>query len=147
MPRAALEGRIEELCHGLQMEPFAKRLCGKLSTGQQQRVSIARALLHDPPVLVLDEPTSGLDILSAQFILGLLREERSRGKSILFSTHAMAEAELLCDEIGLLHKGELLARGTLDGLLAESGARTLSEAFLAAIAAVDPGALPGGRPA
>ncbi|GMV40260.1 MAG: hypothetical protein AMXMBFR64_19760 [Myxococcales bacterium] len=134
MPRARLEARIDALVATLDMGSFRDRHCGKLSTGQQQRVSIARALVHDPPVLVLDEPTSGLDILSAQYILDLLRAERDRGKAILFSTHVMAEAELLCDRIGILHEGRLLATGTLDELLAPTGARSLTEAFLRAVA-------------
>ena len=134
MPRLALEARIDHLVASLDIAEFRDRHCGKLSTGQQQRVSIARALVHDPPVLVLDEPTSGLDILSAQYILELLRGERDRGKAILFSTHVMAEAELLCDRIGLLHRGALLAVGTLDELLAPTGARSLTEAFLRAVA-------------
>ena len=135
LPRAALAARIDALVDSLDIGAFRDRPCGKLSTGQQQRVSIARALVHDPPVLVLDEPTSGLDILSAQYILTLLRGERDRGKAILFSTHVMAEAELLCDRIGLLHRGRLLALGTLDDLLAATGGRSLTDAFLRAIAA------------
>ena len=145
LPRKTLEPRISALCDELGITPFRDRPCGKLSTGQKQRVSIGRALLHDPPVLVLDEPTSGLDILSSQHILALLREARDRGKAILFSTHVMAEAELLCDSIGLLHRGELLALGTLDELRDRYAANTLAEAFLRAIAEVDPGAVDATR--
>ncbi len=130
MERSLLESRIEELARLLDFGAWRKRRCGSLSTGQQQRVSIARALLHDPPVLILDEPTSGLDILSSQFILDFLRQEKERGKAILFSTHIMSEVELLCDRVGLLYHGKLLQVGTLAELLHTTGTESLTRAFL-----------------
>ncbi len=134
MPRAALGRRIEELVGMLDIGPFASQRCGSLSTGQQQRVSIARALLHDPPVLILDEPTSGLDIISSQFILDFLRRERARGKAIVYSTHIMSEAELICDRLGLMHQGRLMRVGALASLLAQTGEESLTRAFLKCIA-------------
>jgi sodium transport system ATP-binding protein len=127
-----LDKRIEWLAEGLAMGPFLHKKCEKLSTGQKQRVNIARALVHDPQVIVFDEPTAGLDILSAQFILDVLRGERDKGKTVLFSTHILSEAEVLCDTIGLLHQGELLSIGTLEETIEKWDASTLTQAMLQA---------------
>jgi len=134
MEARALELRIVELVELLGIGDYSGRRCGALSTGQKQRVSIARALLHDPDVLILDEPTSGLDIISSQFILDFLATARDDGKSIIYSTHIMSEAELICDRLGLLYKGALLRVDTLEKLLAETGAKSLTRAFLSCIA-------------
>jgi sodium transport system ATP-binding protein len=128
-----IEQRIDELFSALDIHPYSQRRCGLLSTGQRQRVSIARALFHDPPVLILDEPTAGLDIVSSQFILDTLRQERQRGKAILFSTHILAEAELLCDQIGLIDHGVLLETGTVQEVLERRAKPTLALAMLDAI--------------
>lgn len=133
-----IDTRIQELTRAFQLTEFATRRCGKLSTGQRQRTSIARAMVHDPAVLILDEPTNGLDILSSQFILQILRTERARGKAILFSTHILAEAELLCDRIGLLHRGRLLFEGTVAEILGHYACPSLALAMLEAIAQADP---------
>jgi sodium transport system ATP-binding protein len=107
------------------------RRCEALSTGERQRVSIARAVLHDPSVLILDEPTSGLDVLASRFMRDFIRAERARGKAVLFSTHYLAEAELLCDRIGFLHRGRLLVEGSPSEIRAQTGQSSLEEAFLA----------------
>src|SRR6185312_9862219 len=97
--------------------------------------SIARAMLHDPAVLVLDEPTAGLDVLASRFLRAFVRGERDRGKAVVFSTHYLAEAELPCDRIGLLHQGRLLHEGTPASLRAAAGdAPSLEEAFLRLVA-------------
>jgi sodium transport system ATP-binding protein len=127
---AALAARMAAVAAALDIERLLHRRCEHLSTGEKQRVSVARAVLHDPPVLVLDEPTSGLDVLASRFLRDLVRAERDRGKAVIFSTHYLAEAELLCDRIGLLHRGRLLREGTPAGLRAEAGAGSLEEAFL-----------------
>ena len=106
-PRASRRWRARWTCAA-----FFDRRCEALSTGERQRLSIARAVLHDPAVLVLDEPTAGLDVLASRFLRDFVRAERDRGKAVVFSTHYLAEAELLCDRIGLLHRGRLLAEGT-----------------------------------
>ena len=127
------------LARALDLEPFFGRRCEALSTGERQRLSIARAMLHDPAVMVLDEPTAGLDVLASRFLRAFVRAERDRGKAVVFSTHYLAEAELLCDRIGLLHHGRLLAEGTPAALRAMAGdAPSLEEAFLRLVAAVDP---------
>jgi sodium transport system ATP-binding protein len=137
MSRDVLEPRIETLIDAMGIGDFSGRRCGTLSTGQQQRVSIARSLLHDPAVLILDEPTSGLDIISGQFILEFLEREKDRGKAIVFSTHIMSEAELLCDRLGLLYDGRLLAVDTMAAVLEQAGETSLTRAFLKLIGKLD----------
>ena len=126
-----IERRISELVPALALASILDRRCEALSTGERQRVSIARAVLHDPPVLILDEPTSGLDVLASRFMRDFVRSERARGKAVLFSTHYLAEAELLCDRIGFLHRGRLLCEGTPAEVRSRTGTSTLEEAFLA----------------
>jgi sodium transport system ATP-binding protein len=130
MDEAKLEARIEALVRDLEMESFASRPAGTLSAGQKQRANIARAFLHEPPVLILDEPTTALDVLSGRFIVESIREERARGRAILFSTHIMSEAEYLCDRISLMHQGRTVDTGTLAELLDRSGQQNLTDAFL-----------------
>jgi len=135
MSRDATAARIDALVAALALAPFFDRRCESLSTGERQRTSIARAVLHDPEVLILDEPTAGLDVLASRFLRDFVRAERDRGKAVLFSTHYLAEAELLCDRIGLLHRGRLLAEGTPAALRAAAGdAPSLEEAFLRLVA-------------
>jgi sodium transport system ATP-binding protein len=130
MEERALATRVDDLIELFGITDFAERLCGRLSTGQRQRVSLARALVHDPPALILDEPTLGLDVLSGQTIYEFIRHERGRGKVVLFSTHQMEEVEILADRVGVLRDGELVAEDTPDGLLVQTGASNLARAFL-----------------
>jgi len=136
LDRDATAARIATLARALELGAFFDRRSESLSTGERQRLSIARAVLHDPAVLVLDEPTAGLDVLASHFLRDFVRAERSRGKAVVFSTHYLAEAELLCDRIGLLHRGRLLAEGTPAALRASAGgAPSLEEAFLRLVGA------------
>lgn len=130
MDDAYIEYRIQTLATMLDMKPFLDRRCEALSTGQTQKVSIARVILHDPKVLILDEPTLGLDIMTSRTILDFILQAKQRGHSIIFSTHYMTEAEMLCDRVGLIYKGAILALGTKDELYAQSGAQNLQQAFL-----------------
>lgn len=125
-----LPGRIDQLVEELEMESFARRPCGTLSSGQKQRANIARAFLHEPEVLILDEPTAALDVISGQFIVESIRRQRAAGRAVLFSTHIMSEAEYLCDRILLLHDGRIIDGGTLEALLAGTGSPNLTDAFL-----------------
>ena len=125
-----LEQRIESLVEELEMRSFADRPCRTLSSGQKQRANIARAFLHEPDVLMLDEPTAALDVVSGQFIVESIRREREAGRAVLFSTHYMSEAEYLCDRLYLLHEGRIRDAGTLAEILARSGCRNLTDAFL-----------------
>lgn len=128
--KATLEERIARLVDEFDISPFAERLCGNLSTGQKQRVTLARTLLHDPPVVVLDEPTSGLDIVSAQFILDTLSRLAAEGRAVLFSTHIMSEVELVCERAIIIHRGRVIADDRLAGLVAGVEAPNLARAFL-----------------
>lgn len=127
------EKRILEIAELLNLHDFLDRRCEKLSTGQRQRVSIGRTILHDPPVLVFDEPTSGLDILASAQIVQFMRDCRARGKCVLLSTHVMREAELLCDEMILIHQGEVRDRGSVAELQRRHGSSQLEVVFLRAI--------------
>ncbi len=125
-----LRPRVDELFRLLEIDRFANRRCDKLSTGMKQKVSIARTLVHDPPVMILDEPTIGLDVIAARTIVNFIRSCRERGKTVLFSTHVMSEVEKLADRVGIIHDGRLLAEGTLDELRARSGEHDLEEIFV-----------------
>jgi sodium transport system ATP-binding protein len=127
-----LRRRIDLLFTRLEID-FPERRCDALSTGMKQKVSIARTLVHDPPVMIFDEPTSGLDVMSARAIIGFIRECREQGKTVLFSTHVMSEAESLCDTIGIIHDGRLKTEGTLAELRAQSGQQILEEIFVRAV--------------
>ena len=96
----------------------------------KQKVSIARTLVHDPPVMILDEPTLGLDVMAARTIAGFIRDCRSRGKTVIFSSHVMSEVQKLCDQIGIIHNGRLLAEGTLSELRRRTGEADLEEIFV-----------------
>ncbi len=137
MERDAAEFRAGYLITRLGIESFARLRCGALSTGQKQRVNIARALVADPPVLIMDEPTLGLDVLSNRVILDFIRRERDAGKTIILSTHYLDEAETMCDKIGLLHNGRLVAEGDLSTLQSISGEERLSNIFLKVIGVLD----------
>ena len=130
MDDRAVSARVEHLIGWLDMGEFADLRGGALSTGQKQRTSIARALVGDPPILIMDEPTLGLDVLSNRVILDFIVRERAEGKTIILSTHYLDEAESMCDTIGLLHQGRLVAEGTLDELRDFSGEQRLSSIFL-----------------
>jgi sodium transport system ATP-binding protein len=140
LSRAQIRERLPILVDALALDDILDRRCEVLSTGERQRVSIARAVLHDPTVLILDEPTSGLDVLASRFLRDFVRRERDRGKAVLFSTHYLAEAELLCDRVGFLHRGRLLAQGTPAEI--RGGLSTLEEAFLALVDRGERPALP-----
>ena len=143
----AAQARIRVLAEALKLAPFMGRRCETLSTGERQRLSIARAMLHDPAVLIFDEPTAGLDVLASRFLRAFVAAERARGKAVIFSTHYLAEAELLCDRIGLLHQGRLLAEGSPTALRAAAGdAPSLEEAFLRLVAPEESDARSGTAP-
>jgi len=125
-----LRHRMAVLFDRLEMNSFRDRRCDKLSTGMKQKVSIARTLVHDPSVMIFDEPTLGLDVMAARTIVGFIRECRAQGKTVIFSTHVMSEAERLCDHIGIIHGGRLLAEGTLSDLRERYGKQDLEEIFV-----------------
>ena len=130
MDEATLKKRLDELFDRLEMNEFRDRRCDKLSTGMKQKTSIARTLVHDPPVMIFDEPTSGLDVMTARSIINFIRECRDRGKTVIFSTHIMTEAEKLCDVVGIIQSGKLLTEGTLAQLREKHGEEDLEEIFV-----------------
>jgi len=125
--------RTDEIFDTLGMSALADRRVGTFSTGEKQKLSLARSILHDPPVLILDEPTFGLDVMSARTVVRTIDLFRQQGRTILLSTHIMRIAEKLCDRIGILYKGTLHAIGTVDELKHQFGGEDLEEAFFAAV--------------
>src|SRR5439155_7647935 len=121
---------LDDIFNRLDMNGFRDRRCDKLSTGMKQKTSIARTLVHDPPVMIFDEPTVGLDIMTARTITAFIRECRGQGKTVIFSTHIMSEVEKLCDVIGIIHDGKLLTEGTLAQLRAKYDEQDLEEIFI-----------------
>lgn len=138
IPRATARARIAELVDWLDMGTYIKLRCGALSTGQKQRVNIARALIADPPILVLDEPTLGLDVLSNRLMLDFIRTQADAGKAVLLSTHALDEIDRMCRRMGLIHNGRMIAEGELDKLKEQTGCERLSEVFLHLVGAEGP---------
>ena len=126
----ARDRRIDEVFEALGITEFAHRRCDKLSTGQKQRVNIARAIIHEPPVLCFDEPTSGLDVLAARTVVRFIRRCRDEGRTVLFSTHIMSEVEALCDRLAVIYQGRVAAVGTLDELRAQTGETAFENVFL-----------------
>ncbi|QDT34777.1 ATP-binding cassette domain-containing protein [Thalassoglobus polymorphus] len=124
-----LQVRIDEIFDTLQMNEIRDILGSKMSTGMKQKVSIARTIVHDPPVLIFDEPTSGLDVLVARAVLEAVANLRDAGKCIIFSTHIMREVEKLCDRVAIIHKGEILDTGTVQELIDEYNRPDIEEVF------------------
>jgi sodium transport system ATP-binding protein len=141
LTQARLAERMETIFGWLQMNDFRDLLCSKMSTGMKQKVSIARTIVHDPPVLIFDEPTSGLDVLVARVVLQKIAELRDQGKTILFSTHSMSEVEKLCDRVAIIHKGRLQADGAPSALLERYNQPDLEELFFHLVEQADAGAL------
>jgi sodium transport system ATP-binding protein len=130
MTEEKLTPRVDSLIQTLGVTEFERARCDKLSTGMKQRVSIARSVVHDPPVMIFDEPTLGLDVLSSRDIVQFIRQCRTEKKTVIFSSHVMSEVEKLCDRIGIIHNGKLLREGTLPELRAESKQNDLEEIFV-----------------
>jgi sodium transport system ATP-binding protein len=124
-----LQQRMEHVFSSLQMNDFRDVLGAKMSTGMRQKVSIARAIIHDPPVLIFDEPTLGLDVLVARAVRQNIERLRDLGKCIVFSTHIMHEVEKLCDRVAIISRGRILACGRLEELRERHGEHDLEELF------------------
>lgn len=128
-----IKQRLHTLADVLEMHEFLDQRCDKLSTGMKQKVSIARTLIHDPAVIVFDEPTIGLDVIAARALLAFIRECKKQGRTIIYSTHVMSEVEKLCDVVGIVHNGKLLAEGTLPELRSKFGEADMEEIFVKAV--------------
>ena len=131
--KKTLDKRINDIVKRFDMDFFKNQKISDLSTGQTQRVGIARCLVHDPKYYILDEPTSGLDIISSQVILDFIKEEKKNGKCVLYSTHYMEEAENICDRVVLIHKGEVIEIGTPKEIEKKTKTTNLRDAFFALI--------------
>jgi ABC-2 type transport system ATP-binding protein/sodium transport system ATP-binding protein len=141
IPPAGATENVARLAGLFGLGEFLDRRCATLSTGQKQRVNLARSLVHDPPVILLDEPTRGLDVLGSKVIFDYIAAARQTGKATIVCTHRLDEAERMCDRFGLLHRGRLMREGTLDELRAATGLTSLMDMFLQGLAQSDePGA-------
>lgn len=132
-----LHQRMETVFQWLQMDEIRDRLGAKMSSGMKQKVSIARAVVHDPPVLIFDEATVGLDVLVARSLLDTIQQLRDEGKCVVFSTHHMHEVEKLCDRIAILHRGSILKEGSLESLLEGQPGEDLEQVFFDLISQFD----------
>ena len=133
MKPSLIDKRINEISKRLKMDKFLYNRIDRLSTGQTQKVNIARSFIHDPKYYILDEVTSGLDIISSQIILDFIKEEKKNKKCILYSTHYMEEAENICDECIMLNHGKIIATGTPDEIKKKTKTTNLREAFFSLI--------------
>jgi sodium transport system ATP-binding protein len=130
MDEAAIGRGIERLADLLDMKALLERRVDGFSQGERMKVAIARALVHDPPNVLLDEPTNGLDVMTTRSLREVIRRLREAGKCVLFSSHVMQEVSHLCDEIVIVARGRVVAHGTPEGLLAQSGCGDLEDAFV-----------------
>lgn len=128
-----IKQRVNTVLKTFQLDTFSDICCDKLSSGMRQKVSIARAVVHDPPLIALDEPTNSLDILGIKATHNFIVRCKQEGKCVVLSTHLIYEAEKLCDRIAILHEGKILALGTLSQLREQTGQRYLEEIFTALI--------------
>lgn len=129
-PESQVAARVDDLVERFGIGEYQDTRVEKLSSGMKQKVSMARTVAHDPPVLIFDEPTVGLDVMNALEMVRVVRELRDEGKTILFSSHIMSEVEKLCDRIGIIHRGRLLALGTLEHLREQTGKHYLEDVFV-----------------
>ena len=130
IPKDEYEARKEHLYTLLDMHDFQGKRIGKLSTGMKQKVSICRTMIHDPEVVVFDEPTSGLDVITAENIIKLIRDCKNEGKTVIFSSHIMSEVDLLCDDLAIIHKGNLLYQGTMESYRSQMQADNITAEFI-----------------
>ena len=130
------EKRIKEITSVLKMEQFLYNKIANLSTGQTQKVNLARCLVHNPQYYILDEATTGLDIISSQIILNFIKDEKAKGKTILYSTHYMEEAENICDKVIMINKGKIIKTGTPEEIKIDTNTTNLRDAFFTIIGGV-----------
>ncbi len=131
--KKTLEKRIKAIVKKFNMESFIHQKIATLSTGQYQRTSIARCLVHNPEYYILDEATSGLDVISSKSILDFIKEVKEENKCIIYSTHYMEEAENICDKIVMINKGKVIAQGTPTEICKKTKTTNLRDSFFALI--------------
>lgn len=130
VPTKEREERKKYLFNLLNMNDFLQKRIGKLSTGMKQKVSICRTMIHDPEVVVFDEPTSGLDVITAENIIQLIKDCRDQQKTVIFSSHIMSEVDLLCDDLAIIHKGQLKYKGEMEAFRSQMEAPNLTAEFI-----------------
>ena len=133
LTKEEIDRRIDDIFEILDMKSFGDNRIEKLSTGQTQRASIARCLIHKPDIYIFDEPTLGLDLLSSEAIVQFMKQEKERGKTVIYSTHYMEEAQYLCDRILMIHKGKIIASGIAESLMEQTRTNNLRDVFFALI--------------
>ena len=126
-----IEDKINDVLERLSLSEYADKRCGKLSRGNKQKVAIARAIIHEPPVFIFDEPTSGLDVISARAVLDFVKQCKEDGRTILYSSHSMYETEEICDKIAIIHDGRILMTDSIKHIQEEHG--SLEKAFIATV--------------
>lgn len=137
MPRDAIAERMRVLMEPFLLKDLLDKRVGRMSTGMRQRLSIARVVFHDPEVLIFDEPTAGLDVIGARTVLGLIQELKGKGRTVIFSTHIMTEAERICDEIAIIDRGQLLTQGPLEAIRDRAASRSLEDVFVSVVRSED----------
>ena len=130
MEKKKYKSRRDEIFSLLDMHNFSHRRIGKLSTGMRQKVSIARTIIHDPKVVVFDEPTTGLDVITSKNIVDLIKRCKEEGKTVIFSTHRFGELKLLCDDLAIIHKGQIYFHGTYQKFEDNMHSATLEDEFI-----------------
>jgi sodium transport system ATP-binding protein len=138
MPGDQVEARVQEVINLLEIREFADRRTKGFSQGQRTKVALARALVHEPQNVMLDEPSNGLDVMATRSLRDVIRQLRSAGKCVLFSSHVMQEVAALCDEIVIVSAGKVALHDTTDGIRNATGCDDLEEAFVRAIEMVEP---------
>ena len=133
MSKARIEARVAVLDELLDLGPTLTRRTGDFSTGMKQKIVIARAVLHDPPIIFFDEATSGLDVMARRTVLNFVKRYPSEQRAVIYSTHVMSEVEELCDRVAIIYGGKLIAKGSVAELIAEAGATGLEDAFFTLI--------------
>ena len=128
--KEALEKRINELVDLLEMHDFIDRRAGKYSTGMEQKLAIARSVIHNPKIIIFDEPTAGLDVLASQTVLNFMRQSKKPGGCVIFSTHQMRDAEKMCDQIVIIHKGKMIANDEIEVLKNKTKSSDLEDVFM-----------------
>lgn len=137
MKKTDIEKRINELSNMLDMNEYIDKRVAKFSRGMKQKVSIARAIVHDPNVMLFDEPTSGLDVTATRVVHDFIQTCRAEGKVIIFSSHTMSEVEKLCDKVVIINKGDIVANGTIPELEKHFNNNNLEEVFMRLVGGIE----------
>jgi sodium transport system ATP-binding protein len=137
LEKATLDDKVDSIIKLLEIDEFADRRTKGFSQGQRTKVSLARALVHDPQNIILDEPTNGLDVMATRSLRNLILKLKDAGRCVLFSSHVMQEVAALCDDICIIAHGKVALDDSVDGIRERTGCDDLEDAFVAAIQMVE----------